>query len=103
MEMITGGLWVCLQYGVLKIILELLMIKITSSPLQVHEKLYSKLTRAECLDWLSRNDPEYDWKSTGATASQLRQAIGDNLQSFGTLVQCHGLRARFPMECRNNS
>jgi len=60
------------------------------------EKLYSKLTKSESLDWLKRNDPEYDWESQGCSASELREVIGDNLQSFGVEAQSPGLRVRFP-------
>ncbi len=59
------------------------------------EKLYSKLTKKECLDWLQRNDPEYDWMRQGCTTLELRNVIGDNLQSFGVMAQAQGLRVRF--------
>ena len=59
------------------------------------EKLYSKLTKPECFDWLKRNDPEYNWSDQKCTVKELRSAIADNLHSFGQAVQSTGLRARF--------
>lgn len=60
-------------------------------------KLYTRLTKPEALGWLQRNDPEYDWASENLSLPELRGAIGDNLQSFGSKVQAAGLRVRFPL------
>jgi len=60
-------------------------------------KLYTRMTKPEALDWLCRNDPEYDWAGQGCDAESLRGAVGDNLQSFGVAAQAEGLKARFPL------
>jgi len=59
------------------------------------EKLYSKLTKSECLDWLKRNDQEYNWSEKKLTSKELRDVIADNLHSFGQKSQSDGLKARF--------
>lgn len=58
---------------------------------------YRLMTKSQALDWLQRNDSEFNWAGLKSCAEGLRKAVGDNLQDFGVEVQADGLKARFPL------